>query len=139
MGWFDMRNMNLGRREEMRTHPLPDAPYFRGEANGICERALHEAKMGLHPLLEALEIHRLDQRSEFVQGFKLALERRIAQRLVVWQPAVQAVFKFEATRTVEGTPWDGMIHLLIKVPRLSDRIRMFARRLDVHLLDCLKQ
>lgn len=61
----------------------------------LCENALSEAKAQLHPLIRSNELDRLDKRKEFIQAFKLALERRIAKKLALWQPGVQAVFKFE--------------------------------------------
>src|SRR5215207_5214299 len=66
-------------------------------ANDLCEKALTNAKSRLHPLLQDVELERLDQRCEFLQAFKRGLEQAIARKLVMWQPCVQAVYEFEAT------------------------------------------
>jgi len=76
-----------------------DSNELRQASNELCEKELREAKSGLHPLLQQVELERLDQRREFLQAFKSALEKRIAQKLAAWQPGVQAVFKFEETWT----------------------------------------
>lgn len=103
-------------------------------ANHICESALKDAKEQLHPLLRETELDRLNQRDEFVQAFKLALEQRIARRLAVLQPAVQAVFMFDRTRMNTITHWDGSIHLLVKVPRLSNTLKALGKKLDISLV-----
>jgi hypothetical protein len=35
--------------------------------------------------------------------------------------------------------WDGSIHLLVKVPRLSNAIKTFGKKLDQNLTYCLQQ
>jgi hypothetical protein len=108
-------------------------------ANDLCEKALNDAKAQLHPLLRDTELNRLDGRSEFVQVFKSALERRIARWLPIWLPSVQAVFKFDESRILNIKSWDGSVHLLVKVPRLSNKIKVLNKKLDQSLLQCLKQ
>ncbi|HLO32134.1 MAG TPA: hypothetical protein VK249_23500 [Anaerolineales bacterium] len=112
---------------------------LRNAANNLCEKALDDAKSQLHPLLQNIELDRLDQRGEFLQAFKSALEQRIARRLALWQPGIQAVFKYEETRTENMENWDGSIHLLVKVPRLSSAVKALGRRLDKSLVRYLKQ
>lgn len=107
-------------------------------ANKICESALEDAKAQVHPLLRNADLHRLGQRIEFVKAFKLALEQRIAQRLAVWQPDVQAVFQFEESWMESRKNWDGSIHLLVKVPRLSNAIKAMGKNLDRNLVKTLK-
>ena len=107
--------------------------------NDLCEKALDDAKAQLHPLLKTVQVERLGQRSEFLKAFKAALERRIARKLAAWQPTVLAVFKFDEipTENVEG--WDGSIHLLVKVPRLSNATKALGKTLDKSLVQYFKQ
>ena len=107
--------------------------------NDLCENALDDAKSQLHPLLQNIELDRLDRRAEFLQAFKNALEQRIAQKLHLWQPGIQAVFKFDETPADMRNDWDGSIHLLVKVPRLSEALKELGQRLDQTLVNCLKQ
>lgn len=108
-------------------------------ANDLCETALNDAKDQLHPLLQHIELERLDQRKEFVHAFKKALEERIALKLASWQPGIQAVFKFDETRMKNSESWDGSIHLLIMVSHLSNRVKALGERLDQSLVKYLKQ
>lgn len=108
-------------------------------ASDLCEKAMQDAKKQLHPLMRDAHLGRLDERSEFVQAFKNALENRIARKLAAWQPGVQAVFKFDETPTENWETWDGSIHLLVKVPSLSDALKTLARKLDRSLLKYLKR
>ena len=108
-------------------------------ASDLCEKALEEAKNQLHPLLRNIELDRLDQRDEFIESFKSALERKTARKLATWHPDVQAVFKYDETRIGLLEEWDGSIHLLVKVPRLSDALRALGQKLDRNLVKCLRQ
>lgn len=107
--------------------------------NDLCETAMKDAKAEIHPLLRSADLFRLEHRSEFVQAFKLALERRIAQRLADWQPGVQAVFRFDESWMESRTLWDGSIHLLVKVPRLSNTLKRLGEILDRTLTRSLSQ
>lgn len=100
---------------------------------------MQDAKDQLHPLLRDAQLDRLDKRPEFVQALKSALEKRIARKLADWQPRVQAVFKFDETPTAAWETWDGSIHLLAKVPRLSETLKILARRLDRSLVKSLEE
>ncbi len=111
---------------------------FLQVANSVCENALNDAKTQLHPLLRNVEFDRLDRREEFVRAFKLALEKRIAQIVTTWQPGVQAVFQFDESWMATRKPWDGSIHLLVEVPRLSSAIKAFGKKLDQNLVSSLK-
>jgi hypothetical protein len=108
-------------------------------ANDLCEKALNDAKEQLHPLLREVDLDRLEKRTEFVQGFKSALEKRIARKLAAWQPGVEAVFKFDETLAENRETWDGSLHLLVKVPHLSKAIKTLSKKLDQSLLWYLKQ
>ena len=118
---------------------IPAPKEFEHAANEIAEKALMDAKERLHPLLRNVELVRLRKRSEFVQAFKLALEKRIAQKLAVWQPGVQAVFQFDESWMETRNAWDGSIHLLVKVPRLSSTLKTIGKKLDHSLTQYLKQ
>lgn len=119
---------------------LPAMTKDLGEvAKDVCEKSLDEAKAQLHPLLKNINVERLDQRTDFLQAFKNALERRIARTLVAWQPGVQAVFQYEETRMEKIENWDGSIHLLVKVSRLSNTVRMLASSLDRALVRYFRQ
>jgi len=112
---------------------------FEQAAKDLCEGALHDAKGQLHPLLRCIELNRLGRRAEFVQAFKGALERRIAHKLVVWLPEVQAVFQFDESWKESLAFWNGSIHLLIKVSRISNAARSLGETLDFSLVKYLKQ
>jgi hypothetical protein len=132
-------DVNHGRREESVEPVIPAPKDFEQIANDLCEKALNDAKAQLHPLIRSVELDRLDKRGEFLQAFKLALEQRIARKLAVWQPNVQAVFKFDETLTENREAWDGSVHLLVKVPRLSNAVKALEKKLDQSLLKYLKQ
>lgn len=108
-------------------------------ANDLCEKAVVDAKGQLHPLLQNSELDRLEQRDEFRSAFKNALEQRIARKLALWQPNVEAVFKYDVTPTQQMPDWDGSIHLLVKVPRLSNAVKALGKKLDRGLVKSLKQ
>ena len=127
------------RREESAKMIAPVAQDFGQVANDICENALNDAKEQLHPLVRNAELRHLRKRREFVQAFKPALERRIAHKLAVWQPGVQAVFQFDESWMENRDLWDGSIHLLVKVPRLSNAVKTFGKKLDQNLTACLQQ
>ena len=135
-----MDTINNERREETVEVLVPAAKDLSWVANDICEKAINDAKEQVHPLIRNAELHQLRKRNEFTQAFKLALEKRIAQKLAIWQPNVQAVFKFdESWMENRDKSWDGSIHLLVKVPRLSNAIKMIGKTLDQSLTRCLKQ
>ena len=118
---------------------VPAPKDFGQIANDLCEKALNDAKEQLHPLLREVELDRLDERPEFIKTFKRSLEQRIARKLAAWYPGVEAVFQFNETRTENPESWDGSIHLLAKVPRLSDTLRILGRRLDRSLMKYLRK
>jgi hypothetical protein len=128
-----MKTKNRYQKESIQVNDLEQA------ANNICEKALKDAKSRLHPLLQQVEIDRLDQRDEFTHAFKRALEQRIARTLAGWQPGIQAVFRFDGTRVRNHERWDGSIHLLILVSRLSKRVKMLGEMLDQSLVKYLKR
>jgi hypothetical protein len=134
-----MRIFHQERQEESARIFAPVAQDFGQVANDICENALNDAREQLHPLMRNSELRHLRKRGEFVQAFKLTLERRIAQKLASWQPGVQAVFQFDDSWMENRNTWDGSIHLLIKVPRLSNAIKTFGKKLDQDLTYCLQQ
>jgi len=139
VGWFEMSDIKYWHREAVTKHALPETGSFGEVANDLCEKALNDAKAQLHPLLWNTELDHLGQRTEFLQAFKSALEGRIARKLAVWQPGVQAVFKYDETWTENMENWDGSIHLLVKIPRLSNAVRALGRKLDRGLVRCLKR
>lgn len=134
-----MADVNMQRWERSIGTVAPATKEIGQIANDLCEKALEDAKAQLHPLLRNVEVERLEKRSEFLQAFKIALERRIARKLAAWQPTVQAVFKFDETRTERIENWDGSIHLLVKVPRLSNAVKALGQTLDRGLVKRLKQ
>ncbi len=107
------------------------------EADRLCESALNEAKEQLHPLLRSADVSRLEKRSEFIQAFRSALEKRIAKKLAASQPSIQSVFRYDDSHTANDPSWDGSIHLLVKVPRLSDAIKSFGKYLDKYVSEYL--
>jgi hypothetical protein len=110
---------------------------FALTANELCEKALHDARAELHPLLRSVDVNRLEKRNEFIEAFRSALEKHIAKRLAAWQPSIQSVFRFDESHANKDPSWDGKIHLLVKVPRLSNAIKSFGRSLDQYLLGYL--
>jgi hypothetical protein len=134
-----MKMMKFWGREK-KDEPVVSLPKDLSQvADRLCVTALEDAKSQMHPLLRTADLHRLGQRVEFVKAFKLALERRVAQSLALWQPDVQAIFQFEDSWLESRNSWDGSIHLLVKVPHLSNAIKVFGRALDKSLLKYLKQ
>ncbi|HJS19487.1 MAG TPA: hypothetical protein VJ785_12130 [Anaerolineales bacterium] len=125
--------------EESLENIVSDPKDFEQAANSLCEHALNDAKAQLHPLLRNVELERLEKRSEFIQAFKQALEERIAHKLAIWQPGIQAVFQFEESWMDSRRSWDGSVHLLVKVPGLSNRLKTLGRKLDRNLVNCLRQ
>src|SRR5512138_3728643 len=119
-----MKMMNDGGWENKYESVVPLPNDLSQVANKLCETALEDAKAQMHPLLRNTDLRRLGQRVEFVKAFKIALERRVAQRLALWQPDVQAVFQFEESWMESRNSWDGSIHLLVKVPRLSNAVKV---------------
>jgi hypothetical protein len=134
-----MNVVKIWRREKSVEPMAPAVKDIWQSTNDLCEKALDEAKAQLHPLLRNVDVERLDQRSEFLQAFKNALERRIARTLAGWQPGVQAVFQYEETRMDKIEDWDGSIRLLVKVPRLSNTARALASILDRALVRYFRQ
>lgn len=127
-------------RREKSVEPMaPAAKDIWQSANDLCEKALDEAKAQLHPLLRNIDVERLDQHADFLQTFKNALERRIARMLAAWQPSVLAVFGYEEAGMDSIEDWDGSIHLLVKVSRLSNTGRVLAGRLDQALVRYFRQ
>ena len=85
-GWFQMSIVHDWGEKDAIEQSIPDTRNLGMVANHLCEKALQDAKSQLHPLLRNAELDHLDQRGEFLQAFKEALEQRIARRLVSWQP-----------------------------------------------------
>src|SRR5215211_1291297 len=139
LGWLEMNEIRHWHREEPVVVTLPGTQDFGQVANDICEKALSDAREQLHPLMRNTELTHLRKRTEFVEAFKRALEQRIAQRLVAWQPGILAVFQFDDSWAANHASWDGSIHLLVKVHRLSDVIKTLGRKLDRSLTTCLKR
>lgn len=125
--------------EGLMKYIVPDTKALGITANDLCENALSDAKSQLHPLLQNIELNHLDRRAEFLQAFKSAMEQRIARKLAIWQPAIQAVFKYDEMPMPNVENWDGSIHLLVKVPRLSDTVKMLGETLGGSLTKRLKQ
>lgn len=134
-----MSDTNQSGQERSPEDAVPALQEIDKAVNDLCEGALGDARGQLHPLARNNELSRLEQRVEFLQALKSGLEQRIARRLAAWQPDVQAVFKYEETPTQSVEHWDGSIHLLVKVPRLSDAVKMLAKVLDDALVNSLHQ
>jgi hypothetical protein len=134
-----MRDVDSWLQQKPVEHQVPAPKDFGQIANELCENALNDAKEHLHPLLRDAQLDRLDERPEFVRAFKRALEQRIAHNLAAWYPGVQAVYEFEETPKENPDSWDGSIHLLAKVPRLSETLKILGRRLDRSLAKYLRQ
>jgi hypothetical protein len=134
-----MNEIDILRGEAAVEQDRPIRRYYRKVARDLCEMALREAKSQLHPLLQNSDLDRLDKRGEFLQAFKSTLEQSIARTLAAWLPGVQAVFKFDETPAESWETWDGSIHLLVKVPSLSDALKSLGRKLDRSLVKYLMQ
>jgi hypothetical protein len=132
----DVDNQGWGKPVE---YLVPSPKDFGQIATELCENALKDAKEQLHPLLRDAQLERLDERPEFIKAFKRALEQRIARKLAAWYPGVQAVFQFDETQIENPESWDGSIHLLAKVPRLSETLKILGWRLDRSLLKYLRE
>ena len=111
---------------------------FRQGSSELCEKALMDAKTQLHPLLQQVDLEKLGQRREFVQAFKHALERAVAERIALWLPSVKAIYKFGPPRVSSTEGWDNTVHLLILVPRLLPSINELGTMLDHEILERVK-
>lgn len=136
---FEMDEIENRRREETAEIVVPAAQELNQIANEICEKAINDAKEQVHPLLRNVELYQLRKRNNFVQAFKHALEKRISQKLAIWHPGVEAVFQFEESWMESRNVWDGSLHLLVKVPRLSNTLKLLGRKLDSKLTHRLQQ
>lgn len=116
---------------------MSDVNNFTHVANELCEKALNDAKTELHPLLRSENVNRLEKRKQFLEAFKSALEKHIAKRLALWQPSIQSVFRFDHSHALKESSWDGNIHLLVKVPQLSNAIKSLGKSLDKSLIKYL--
>lgn len=134
-----MRDVNQWGQDRSVEEAVPAPRDFGEVANDLCEKAMQDAKEQLHPLLRDARLDRLNERCEFVQTFKSALEQRIARKLAAWQPDVQAIFKFDETPMETWETWDGSIHLLVKVQTLSDVLKSLGRKLDRSLVKYFRQ
>ena len=134
-----MRHIDTWRRGNIEERIVPAPNDFWQVVNTLCEKALEDARSQLHPLLQSMELDRLDQRNEFLDAFKSALERRIARQLAIWHPGIQAVFRYDETRMTHKEDWNGKIQLLVKVPRLSSAINAFGKKLDKSLANYMRQ
>lgn len=134
-----MSDINNRRMEKLGQYDVPPAKELDQVANDLCQGCLTEAKGQLHPLLQNTELNRLDQRREFLQAFKSTLEQQIARKLAAWYPGIQVIFSYDATPINNTEDWDGTIHLLAKVPRLSKQLKVLSKKLDNSLVNCLKR
>ena len=134
-----MRDKDYWRCKASVEHVAASSKDLEQVANNLCKQALDDAKSELHPLIRNVELDRLDRRHEFIQAFKFALEERIAHKLAIWQPYVQAVFRFDESCIENRNSWDGSIHLLVKVPHLSNAIIALSAMLDQCLIKYLRR
>ena len=134
-----MSDINHWGREKSFVYVFPAAREFGNVADELCKKSFLDAKHQLHPLLQNMGLEALEQRREFLGAFKSALEQRVARRLAAWQPAIQAVFRFDETLMETNEAWDGSIHLLVKVSRLSEAVKWMSKTLDQSLVNSFKQ
>jgi len=134
-----MSGVSNQRRQKPVQSDLPSMREADHVANELCQNALNEARSQLHPLLQNVELDRLDQRHEFLPAFKCALEHEVARRLAAWYPDIQAIFRYEETPMKNTEGWDGSIHLLVKIPHLSEDVDALGKMLDCSLVKYLKQ
>ena len=134
-----MRKIKNNCKQEILEYVIENENGLKQAAKELCEEALNHAKTQLHPLLQQVELERLDQRCEFLEAFKQALEKEIARKIVRWQPCVQAVYKFDAPWGTNTEYWDNTIHLLVVVPQLLKPMKDLAAKLDHDILKRLKR
>ena len=134
-----MRKTNTYCEQDVLENVITNPNGLKQAARDLCEKALTDAKIQLHPLLQQVELERLDQRCEFLQAFKHALEKELARKIVRWQPCVQAVYKFDAARGGRMECWDNTIHLLVLVPQLFHAINELGEKLDCDILKQFKR
>jgi len=127
------------RHQKPEQSDLPSIRELVDAANDLCQEALNEAKGQLHPLLQNAELGRLEQRQEFLKIFKCALEQHLAQKLTVWCPEIQAIFRYEESLRKNTEGRDASVHLLVKVPCLSEEVDILGKLLDRNLVKSLKQ
>lgn len=120
------------------THEFEYLYVIRQVSKELCEKVLTDAKTQLHPLLRQADLEKLGQRTEFILVFKNALEKELAQKIVLWLPSVKIVYKFDALHRSNTDDWDNTIHLLLLVPRLLPAISELGITLDNEILKQLK-
>ena len=131
--YFDkakLRENNAYYKQEVLEGLIKDPYAFRQGAAELCEKALVNAKAQLHPLLQQVDLEKLGQRREFVQAFKQALERAVAEKIVLWLPSVKVVYKFDSPGETSPEYWDNTVHLLLRVSRLLPSINELGAILD---------
>ena len=133
-----VRKIENSCKQESLENVLTNPNELKQVADDLCKKALSDAKTQLHPLLQQVELERLDQRCEFLQAFKRAMEEEIARKLVIWQPGIQAVYKFDAPLEANRNCWDNTIHLLVMIPRFLNTIKTLGAKLDRNILKQLK-
>jgi hypothetical protein len=134
-----MSDINNDRRENAIEYSIPTSEELEQVAKVLCERVLSDAKSQLHPLLQNLELDRLDQRPEFLRAFKCALEHKIAQKLAAWHPGIQTIFSYDGTPFEKIEDWHSSINLLVKVPCFTEEVKELGKKLDRSLVNCLQQ
>jgi hypothetical protein len=111
-----MRGIDNDRGENAIEYDIPTSEELEQVAKVLCERALNDAKSQLHPLLQTIELDRLDQRPEFLRVYKCVLKHKISQKLAAWHPGIQTIFSYEGTPFENMEDWHGSIYLLVKIP-----------------------
>ena len=133
------RGKNNGYYEQELIENLIKTPSaLRLVSRELAEKALIDAKPLLHPLLQQVDLENLGQHREFVQAFKDALERAVAERIFLRLSFVKVVYKFDPPRGSSTAGWDSMIHLLLLVPRLLPSINELGFKLDSEMLQQLQ-
>ena len=69
---------------------------------------------------------------------KNALERMVAQQIILWLPFVKAVYQFDFLWESNIEDWDNMIHLLVLVPQIMTPLNGLGAMLDNEILQQLK-
>jgi hypothetical protein len=133
-----MNDPETGTIKELAESELIAGRCFEQAAEEIVDRALKDAKIRLHPLLRNLHMDALERRAEFVRALKRAIAYGIAEKIAAWEVDIDAIYQFEESWMENRTSWDGSIHLLAKVSRLSNGLGRLGDALDKSLLPLLR-
>ena len=134
---WQKRKQHDPHHEETLKYLIQDQNRVKEGVKELCEKALACAKNELHPLLQHADLDRLDQRADFLQAFRKAIEIEMAQKITLWVPCTKIVYRFDTTYSSRVEKWDNIIHLLLVVPQILPSLNNFGKKFDYEMVQHL--